>query len=212
MLPTQRNLVGGIVLAGGESRRMGRDKALVEWRGAPLIRHSVDAIRHVAAETVIVAASTDSYSVAGATTVADAFPGEGPVGGICTGIQSLHASIFVVVACDMPAIQLALLRLLIDSLTETEEVEAVAVLDDATGMVQPLCAVYRSESLPKLLNFMAEGRRSARAAIESLKLRLLNTEDVLAADPQRLSFLNINTEQELLNLDAQWSLSQQRLP
>lgn len=192
--------VGAIVLAGGRSQRMGTDKALVSVAGCTLIERVVTAVSSVSSRTIIVAATADSYRINGAETIADLYPGKGPVGGICTGLSSLGEGLHIVVACDMPGVQPEVLRLMLNSAQPGDDAIVVGCIEDQT--TEPLCAIYRHSALLPLTEFMSSDRRSVRAALGSLNVRYLDWVAVREVDPEGLCFLNINSKEDLAELEA----------
>jgi molybdopterin-guanine dinucleotide biosynthesis protein A len=175
---------------------MGRDKAAIPLGDATMLERVVSVVRQVADPVVIVAATPESYRIPGAETVGDLYPGEGPVGGIITGLRALGPGAHLAVACDMPLLVPGLLRYLLD--LADPEMDAVAA--EIYGGLEPLCAVYRDTALPSLEAFLASGRRSAQAAAATLNLRRVGHEEIARFDPELLSFTNVNTAEELTRL------------
>ena len=106
--------VSAIIQAGGQSRRMGRDKALIDYQGQPIIAHVIETLRVLSNDIVVVSNRSDLYGSFGARVVADYDPPCGPLGGIAVGLQAVQHPLAVVVACDMPFLNVSLLRWLID--------------------------------------------------------------------------------------------------
>jgi molybdenum cofactor guanylyltransferase len=136
--------VCAVVLAGGESRRFGSDKALAPFRGDPLIAHVLRHLREAGFGQIAVAAKQpDKYaSVAGgAELLTDAHPGQTPLAGLATGLRaSRHALVFAC-AADMPfAAEPALIDALLAAAADHD-----AAVPHAGGSLQPLCAVWRRE-------------------------------------------------------------------
>ncbi len=179
---------------------MGRDKALVSVAGKTLIEHVVAAVSAVSSRTIIVAPTSDSYRIDGAVTVPDLYPDEGPVGGICTGLTAFGAGLHIVIACDMPGVQPGVLRLMLNSAQPGDDAVVVGSPDDHE--TEPLCAVYRHSALAPLTEFMRSGRLSARAALGCLNVRWFDRDSIRDVDPAGLSFLNINSEEDLAELEA----------
>src|SRR5712692_8592008 len=105
--------ISGIVLAGGQSRRMGRDKAFIDFEGAPIVRHVLDRIKKLCAEVIIVTNNADAYTQFGTRIVGDVYAGKGSLGGIFSGLQSAREEYALAVACDMPFLNEGLLRYMI---------------------------------------------------------------------------------------------------
>jgi molybdenum cofactor guanylyltransferase len=145
----------GFVLAGGRSSRMGRNKALLPFRGGVLIESVAGIVRQAAGEAILVG-DPNLYAALGFTVVPDLYPGEGPLGGILTALRHSGASWNLMVACDMPDLTVDFLN---DLFARAEGSGADALLPAGpSGRLEPLCAVYHSRSRPALLD-VAEAAR-----------------------------------------------------
>jgi len=175
----------GFVLAGGQSTRMGRDKALLPYRGTALLEHVARTVL-AAAGSVTVIGDPQRYGRFGLPVVADRIPGCGPLGGISTALSITSTDWNLIVACDMPAISEAALRALIHRAAgSTRNCVAAAGPD---GQPEPLCAVYHRRYLPVLECALREKR---------FKMRDLLLE--LAAEPWAVdaaALANVNTPAE----------------
>ncbi len=192
--------IGGIVLAGGASRRMGQDKALLCHNGKTMLEGAVEALRTITGRIVIVASRVDLYRVSGADTVPDLYPGEGPVGGILTGLIALGAGCHVVIACDMPLASVSVIQLLVDA--AQADPHCNAIVPELAGELEPLCAVYRDTAIPILDSFMKSGRRSAREALRQLTIKRIDEAELRLLDPNLSTFTNVNTPEDLASLDT----------
>ncbi|HEX5572620.1 MAG TPA: molybdenum cofactor guanylyltransferase [Ktedonobacterales bacterium] len=193
----------GVALAGGASRRMGRDKAALELEGEPLLRRSVARLRLALAEVIVVGAPTFAPLIPATRLVADDWPGRGPLGGLATALRAAEASgagWALLVACDMPFIQPALLRAMARLALATPEAQAVA-LRGPRGL-EPLHAVYARSCLPLALARLAAGDdASLHALLATLSVREIAPEDARRLDPLGRSTFNANTPEE-------WALAQ----
>jgi molybdopterin-guanine dinucleotide biosynthesis protein A len=163
-----------------------------------MLERNVDALRPLATRIVIVAASGAQYKNYEAETIADFYPGAGPVGGILTGLLTLGPGCHIVLACDMPMARHAVLEYL---LTEAQaHPQSDAVVPELSGELEPLCAVYRDTAARKLAVFMESGRRSAREALRKLNVRIINEAELRRLDPDLITFTNINTPEDLAHL------------
>lgn len=173
----------GWVLAGGRSSRMGRDKALIEYRGRPLAVIAAEAIAAVCA-TVSLVGDPERYAHLGWPVLPDNFPGQGPLSGIEAALAATNAEWNLVVACDMPALDSAVLEGLFALGAEC------AVPQSAGGQAEPLCAVYRKSCHADILEAMSRGVRKVTDAIPRAKIRYLQVADTRP-------FANLNTPEEL---------------
>ena len=190
-------LGGAIVLAGGQSERMGQDKALITVHGMTLLEHVIVALMPVVNKILVVADIPDKYPLSCGRVVADTFPGCGPVGGILTGLTALGAGYHLVVGCDMPALQLGVLQLLAKAVMPGWD----AFVPMIGGQAEPLCAIYSHTAGPKLLRFLESDRRSAREALDMLQVKWLGEGVLRRVDPQLISFTNVNAPEDLKALE-----------
>ena len=151
----------GIVLAGGASRRMGADKALLPVSGRRMIEVVADRLRGAFAEVLVSAERGDDYGFLGLEVVPDLEPGRGPIMGICSCLKRAHHDRAAVVACDVPRFDAAFLVGLVRELGGRDAVVPV----DADGMPQPTFAAYRRSMVPHLERTMAAGRLSILDAL-----------------------------------------------
>jgi molybdopterin-guanine dinucleotide biosynthesis protein A len=176
----------GAVLTGGASTRMGLDKAFVEVGGRPLARIAVDALRDAgAAEVLAVGGDGDRLRRdvdPRLTTVADRWPGEGPLGAITTALAAARQPVVVVLACDLPRVTAAAVRAVLEAM----EFGA----DAAVPGRHVLLAGYRRTCRTIFEAAMAAGVRAPREALDGLDVA-----DVVLADPRWAD--NANTPADL---------------
>ena len=185
--------VSGIVLAGGQSRRMGRDKALIEFQGKPILACVIDTLHELTHDVVVVANRSDLYGSFGAQVVADYDPPCGPLGGIAAGLSAVQHDLAVVVACDMPFLNVALLRWLIDL---TEDFDAVVPLSGTN--YEPLHAVYRWACRNPIVQRIEKGDRRVVSFFADVQLRPVPEPDWRVLDPEGRSLWNLNTPDDVL--------------
>jgi molybdenum cofactor guanylyltransferase len=173
----------GYVLVGGMSSRMGRDKALLPFRGGYL---AAAVAREVAAAAgnVALVGNPRRHGRIGYGVVPDIYPGEGPLGGILTALQHSAADWNVVVACDMPGVSSRFLGCLLD-FAQASEVDALLPAGPSRR-VEPLCAVYHRRARQTLYAAFQHGVRQVAAALEGLRAAVF-----LAAEAT--PFQNVNT-------------------
>ncbi len=177
----------GVVLVGGSSRRMGEDKAALVIDGRSLAQRAADSLATAGADPVIgVGRAPGSLDL---PTIADVFPGEGPVGGIIAALRWSPAPILMAVACDMPDIDPSGVSLVVDRLRATPSA-AAAIAIDHTGRRQYGHGAWRDAALPRLETAFAAGARSIRAAIADLVVV-----DVEGVSP--VSFADLDTPADL---------------
>ncbi len=187
---------GAIVLAGGRSERMGQDKALLRVCGRTLLETVVAMLEPLVREVIVVADRADRYALSAARVVGDDYPQTGPLGGILTGLRELGAGSHLVVACDMPTLQPALLQLLLDAASS----EWDAVVPEVGGRPEPLCAVYCDTAAEPLRRFLESGRRAVHLALTQIRTRRIPEAELRRLDPDLLTFTNLNTPPDLERL------------
>lgn len=182
------------IQAGGQSSRMGEDKALKPFLGRPLIQRVVERIASVADEIVVTTNRPDEYRFLDMRLVADLKPGRGALGGLHTAIASASHPTVAVVACDMPFASTDLLRAASRLLVEEEADVVIARSDEG---YEPLHAVYRRETcLPAIEAAIEADQWKVIAWFPQVNVRVLTPQEVRAHDPSGLAFWNVNTPEE----------------
>jgi molybdopterin-guanine dinucleotide biosynthesis protein A len=180
---------------------MGQDKAAVLLGGRSLLQRAVDAVSQVAGRVVLVGAPGRPLppvtSAKALVSVQDATEGEGPLAGIIAGLEAAEAPVALLVGCDQPFMQPALLALLAE---EARTYSAVLPLLD--GQSQPLCSAVRLEALPRVRAIFEAGERAARILAALPGVRLLPEAEWRDADPEGWSFFGVNTPDELVSAEA----------
>ena len=184
----------GYVQAGGASRRFGRDKALVGFGGRTMLAQTTGLLASVCGEVIIVAAE-GQYPDVLVPLLADRWPGQGPLGGILTALQSSALrgteSIWnLIVSCDMPF----LTRDWLEFLCQRAERSAaqVAVAESANGL-EPLCACWKTTSMPSVQAAFDSGVRKVSDAMKRLPMEVLDVSVWKRFDTKGRLFWNINT-------------------
>lgn len=193
--------VAAVVLAGGRSRRMGRDKAAVVLGGRTLLQRTVDAAAAVAGTVVVVGAPGRRLppieTARPLTAVTDAVEGQGPLAGIIEGLEAVEAPVALVLGCDQPFVRPALLELLVE--TVRDHVATLPLLGD---QAQPLCSAVQREALPLLRQRYEAGARAAMVLAELPGAVLLPDASWRNADPDARSFIGVNTPEQLRRAEA----------
>ena len=185
--------VSGAVLVGGQSRRMGADKAMLPVGGQSLLQRVVAVLREVADELLIVGASGErTVAGLGGRSVDDLISGVGPLGGIYTALSTARYSHCLVVACDMPFLSTNLLRHL-----GRQAVGWDAVVPRRQEGLEPLHAVYSRSCLKPIQRMLANGVLSPLDLFPLVRVRYLETYELALYDPGGLSFVNLNTPADL---------------
>lgn len=176
-----------VILAGGRSRRMGRDKAGLPAGDGTLIEHLVRRLASVAAD-IIIAGGPSVWEVDGVRKVEDRYPGLGPLAGIHAGLLAASRSWVWVVACDLPDVEPGLGALLCGRAVGVEAV--VPRVDDRP---EALCAVYDRSLAPRIASFLQAGKRRVQDLLAQLDVRYVPAAELRQVDPELRSFRNLNT-------------------
>ena len=154
------------MLAGGKSSRMGRDKALLPFRGGALATHVAATVATAAGSAALIG-DPQKYGHLGYPVIPDRTPGAGPLGGIETALSYTAADWNLVLACDMPAAPAEFLR---DLLEAAERCNADALVPTAgpSGRLEPLCAVYHRRGAAALRLALDRGVRKVTEALAGL--------------------------------------------
>jgi len=182
-----------IILAGGKNTRIGKEKAFIQLpSGETIIGNTLNILRKIFPEIIIVTNRKEVYSKLNVQVVEDLIKESGPLGGIFTGLCYSTSNHNLVVACDMPFIQPALIRLLLDA-RGTYDV----VIPEIDGEVEPLFALYSKNCIPVMIEHLQKRNLKIREIINKLHVKKIGTKEVNPVDPRHLSFFNINTEEDL---------------
>lgn len=187
-------VMASIVLAGGKSLRFGRDKALEEIGGQSLIQRVIGRLAPLGTEIIVVAAHADQLFLPDSKVkiVVDVYPAKGPLCGIYSGLKAAPSFHSLVVACDMPFLNIDLLRYLME-LGPAFDV----VIPRLEGELEPLHAVYSKSCLGLMETMLHGGRLKIADFLPAVRVRYVEESEVEKFDPQRLSFFNINSEADL---------------
>ena len=188
--------VTGIVLAGGLSRRLGRDKALEPFQGQPLISRTIECLDVLTSETVVVvnneARGEGLPLPKNAKTAVDIYANSGSLGGIFTGLTASTNTWGLVVACDMPFLNADLMKCMLDM---RRGYDAIVPLPD--GYPEPTHALYSKTCLPQIERRLKAGQLKIAGFFEDVRVRYVGSDEIDRFDSERLSFFNVNTPEDL---------------
>jgi molybdopterin-guanine dinucleotide biosynthesis protein A len=184
-----------VIQAGGESQRMGRDKALAPFLGRTLIERVISRLHPLADELLVTTNQPADYLFLGLPLFADAIPGRGALGGLYTALSAAAQPLVGVVACDMPFASPALLAHQRDLLSDPE---LDAAIPRTEGGSEPFHAVYRRETcLPAVEAAIRANKWRVDAWYSQVNVRLLSPEETARYDLEGRAFWNVNTPEEL---------------
>ena len=183
------------ILAGGQSRRMGTDKSFVQLGDKPLIAHVVERVSALALATIVIANDQDPYRFLDLPIFSDLVPGKGSLGGLYTALYHSATTHTLCVACDMPCLNPALLRYLIEQSQDYD-----AVIPRLDSQPQPLHALYHKTCLPLIAQQVANDQLRVREFFPLINARYVDEDELRAVDPRLASFINVNTPEALAAL------------
>jgi len=185
-----------VVLAGGKGLRLGQDKALETIGNKNLLHWVVSYLSLFKSNIIIVTAEKQSLSqltdYPQLRIVTDAYPDKGPLAGIYTGLAASVSLYNLVVACDMPFLNYALLNYMLQISAGFD-----LVIPRLGDMVEPLHAVYSKTCLPPIQSLLEQGNLSVRGLFSLVRVRYVEATEINRFDPEHLSFFNINTKSDL---------------
>jgi molybdopterin-guanine dinucleotide biosynthesis protein A len=189
-----------VIQAGGQSSRMGEDKALKLFLGRPLIQRVIDRLSPIADEIIVTTNRPEDYAFLNLPLHVDLKPGRGALGGLYTAIASATYPVAAVAACDMPFANPILIEKMSKLLIEEEADVVIAKSDEG---YEPLHAVYRRETcLPAIESAIDADQWKVIAWFPQVKVRVLTYDEIKSADPNGLAFWNVNTPEEFTKAEV----------
>lgn len=179
----------GLVLAGGESRRMGRDKATLRRAGQTQLAYAMQLLDGVTERAFVSArpgqddAERNRYEQ-----IVDRYDGLGPIAGILTAMETFPDVDWLVIACDLPNVDAATLSHLLAN--RLHDSPFTAYISSHDGLPEPLCAIYAAPAAEIVRQFVADGVHCPRKVLIRSETRLLELPDARALD-------NVNTPEDL---------------
>lgn len=182
------------VLAGGQSSRMGTDKALLTIDGVTVLERILRLLEWVATD-VFVAGERAAYREFGVPVFPDRQDGSGPLAGLETALLHARHDRVLVVGCDMPFLQTGLLDAMASTAFDGDALVPVRLIEGARRL-EPLHAIYRKQCLPTVEQHLSDGRRSLQKLLGTLNVVELDEGWMRQFDPELESLSNINTPDE----------------
>lgn len=185
----------GVLLVGGESSRMGMNKALLDIGGKPLYQRSLEVLDRVCSEVLISCREIDLYTGNGFKAIPDLIKGKGPLGGFYSVIRQAGYDHIFMVACDMPFLNGKAIRYVYSELGEYD-----MVIPSVRGKLQLLHAFYHKRVLPVVEDQIQRNRLSLIDLLNTCNAKILPVEEGAMEDSDRkkieLSSLNVNTPEQ----------------
>jgi len=191
---SSRRAVGGVVLCGGKSTRMGSSKALLPFGPETMLQRVVRLLSEVVSPIVIVAALDQDLPPlpAGVIVARDENEGRGPLEGLRAGLKALPNTVDAayVTSCDVPLLETGFVRQMIDLASDYD----IAVME-IDGFTHPLSAVYRRATLPSVEDLLANNRLRPVFLFDAAKTRRVKPEE-MTSDPDLRTLRNLNTRED----------------
>lgn len=187
-----------IILAGGKSLRLGRNKAVEKIGKLSLLERVISTLSFFNSEIIVVTAEDSRLpelkKYPKLTITKDIYPGRGSLGGIYSGLVASHSFYNLVVACDMPFLNLDLLHYMID----ISEGFDVVVPKVSPTIFEPLHAIYSKNCIAPLECLIRADRFIILELYPMVKVRYVDSQEIDRFDPKHSSFFNVNTEADLV--------------
>jgi molybdenum cofactor guanylyltransferase len=187
------NSIAGFVLAGGESRRMGQPKHRLVLDGETMLERQIRLLRGVCA-SVSVVGPTDEQAPVGVGFVSDLLQGRGPLGGIHAALSFSRVEFCLVVACDLPFLQIRFLQHLARVALQVRA--DVTIPEDRSRRMLPVCAVYRRRTLGMIRGRLARDLNKADGYFHDARIHVVTWREVIRAGFSAHIFDNINRPEE----------------
>lgn len=190
--------IGAVILAGGKSSRMGRNKAFLSIGKDTFLEHIMAQLKDFP-ELLISAASKNDYAGLGASVVEDIKPDCGPMGGLFSALCLCKSKWLFAVSCDVPLLSEGLIHYLLEFVSDSYD---AFVLKDRNGRIHPLCAVYSRRALDVLGDCLHNGNYKLMTALKRMKVKYVPLEHSIYPDSQ---LANINMPEEYTALECRHS-------
>ena len=199
--------VTGIILAGGKSSRLGRDKAWEDVGGQRIIDRVIGALQSSCDEVLIIGDRPERENELSLPKCiqyrSDELKGRGSIGGLYTGLKSSDTLWSLVVACDMPFISRELIRFMLSIISKNRCDAIVPVIN---GRYQPTHALYNSTCIPFIEKNISSGNFRMDSYFDEIYLEEISEDVINSIKGAELSFFNVNTEDDLFTAREQYKL------
>lgn len=188
--------ITGVILVGGMSRRMGRDKAFLEIEGVSLFERVLSAMKELFASILLVGDRPERFVGYSLSPLPDIYPGSA-LGGLYTGLFLAETDLIFVTSCDIPFPSTSLIRHLY-SLADGFD----AVVPRTGDLYEPLFAIYRKTCLETMKHLLERGNYRIRDFYPGIHVRYVTDEEIARLPGGARSLININTPEELARCEA----------
>ena len=192
-----------LILAGGESRRFGEDKAFIAFSGTSLIEHIINQLKPYFPEIIISAKETEKFRHLNLPVCADKLPKAGPLGGIHAGLQTSKSPYLFVTACDMPYPSPGIIDYLkkyVQQCSPGSRPDAVVLCRD--GFIEPLHGMYSKNSVQAMERFVKSGNSGIFSFLQTTEIKTVESSLINRLCPDRSLYLNINKKEDLIKINS----------
>ncbi|MCM0082151.1 molybdenum cofactor guanylyltransferase [Geomonas sp. Red32] len=197
MQGTRSNDITGIILVGGKSRRMGRDKAFLRVGGRTLIDRTIELFQRCFTRVLLVGDRAERFDEHGLPVVPDIYPGSS-LGGLYSGLYHAETEYIFLASCDLPFPNEAIVRHLCAAREGYD-----AVVPCREHGYEPLFALYSKRCLDPIKEQIATGDYCAYNYFPKIRLRSVPYLELASLDPEQNAFVNVNTPEELLEIGGE---------
>ncbi len=188
-------MITGIVLTGGKSKRMGKEKGLCYFRGQALVAYAIQTLQPLCGEIILSANNKfEEYRNFGHQVVSDVFPDTGPMGGLYSSLLASKSDLNLVISCDTPFVTTSVYE---DLLSHQDLWQAIVPLHE-NGYIEPLTACYHRNCLPAILSQLQTENYKMTELLDKLNTRYVTINPVISGSAVSL-FHNLNTPEDLLS-------------
>ncbi len=184
--------ISGIILSGGKSLRMGKNKSFIKIEGIPIIQRIYNLFDELFQEVMIITNDKELFSNFNSKIYSDLIPDKGVIGGLYTGIYYSEYQHSFCVACDMPFIQKSVVEILISEIKDYD-----VIVPRTIDGLQPLHAIYSKNCLEPIKDIIEKGDYKIIDIYPTVKVNIVEENKFIYLDPSRKSFINVNTPEEL---------------
>ena len=193
----EKGEITGIILAGGKSSRMGKDKGMCNFKDKPLVEYAIDALKPFCGKILLSTNLTEGYEKYGLELINDEIKEIGPMGGIYSCLKKSKTKHNFVLSCDTPFIGKQLVKFIVDNISD--DFDIVAPVHE-NSYLEPLCAYYNNSVMTNMNAFIERGDFKLMGLLKSLRLKQLVIDNTLGFYNSKL-FINLNTSEDLLRCE-----------
>jgi len=182
-----------IIQAGGQSKRMGQDKGLMEFGGVPLVTYIYEQVHPLGYPSFVISNQPSDYQFLGVPVFSDVIPDIGALGGIYSALYYARTDFVLMLGCDMPFIDLGLINFMME-LANNSDVVIPSTHED--GSMEPFQAIYGKQCEKPILEAIGKGKRRVISFFPDVRVRKITKSEIEQFDPLLRSFNNVNTPEE----------------